>query len=65
MTGIVKGPYSPEDWLTMKMYKFGSIPHLLQRNKQFNGRYELRIKHETKQFKEYLQKESFREEAAA
>lgn len=60
--GIVKGPYSPEDWLTMKMYRFGSIPHLTKQNIRFNGRYESRIRHEKAQLKEYLDREI--EEAA-
>jgi len=50
--GIVRGPYSEGEWLTMLAYK-ASVSRLHQKNKEHNGRYQNTIDKETGVLKKF------------
>lgn len=54
--GIVKGPYSKGDWLTMLAYK-ESLPKLMKKNGESGGRYQSLLDKDTFVLKTYLQKQ--------
>lgn len=51
--GIVRGPYSEGEWLTMLAYK-ASVSRLHQKNKEHHGRYQDTINKETGVLKKFF-----------
>ncbi len=54
--GEVRGPYDYAEWLTMKMLKFDSRPHLAKKNKEHGGKYQYNIDMENTLLKNYYLK---------